>query len=86
MTKTFEVVFRLQSSPTGTVSYRIKVTDKMEDRDAWKRVEAINRACEKFNSEHRTGWTGSRYLIRSKTREVTAQTKGDKANEETGRP
>lgn len=71
MTKTFEVVFRKWSNPPdGTVSYRIKVTDKMEERDGWKRVEAINRACEMFNKEHCTGWTGSRYLIRSRTREI----------------
>lgn len=65
MTKTFEIPFNLFSEK---VTYKIKVTDKQEERSGWKRTVAIEKACEKFRKEH--GGNGYQYIIRNHIKEV----------------
>ena len=49
MLKTFIVPFE-----TGvvSVSYKVRVTDRQERRDLWKRAEAIKQACDQFEADY----------------------------------
>ena len=66
MIKTFKVPF---NTGLSVVEYTIKVTDRQEERDGWKRAEAINRASEKFAKDYGVRYPG-RYLLLGKVIEV----------------
>ena len=65
MRKTFEIPFNVFPN---TVVYRVTVTDKQEERDWWKRAEAINIASERLMRD--MGLNGHKRVIVSKIREV----------------
>lgn len=65
MTKVFKVPF--ERFGKEIVTYKIRVTDNMEERDSWKRAEAINTACARFSKEY-VGFPG-RYVRLDKVKE-----------------
>ena len=71
MLKTYIVPFAVpfNVSQPGQVAYKIRVTDRQEARDNWKRAEAINRACDTF-SEAYSGYNGHKFVLIEGVREV----------------
>lgn len=67
MTKVFEIPFHGWSLDA---KYRVRVTDKEEERDSWKRVVAQQKALAKFKKEY--GCNGNHYLVRAQIREIEA--------------
>ena len=84
MTRTYHVPFEWIALMPGedphdpdswtlkTEWYTVRVTDKAEERDAWKRAEAIRRAARKFEAANGfAAGQGARHVRKDKIEEVT---------------
>jgi hypothetical protein len=65
MTKTFEIPFHGWNLDAV---YKVRVTDREEERDTWKRVVAQEKALKKFKKEF--GCHGNQYMVRSQIKEL----------------
>ena len=65
MLRTYLVPFEVGP---GKVIYKIRVTDRRESRDVWKRAEAIKQACAQFAEDY--SGNGHRHVIVEDVREI----------------
>ena len=74
-TKKFIVPFASGFLNMPTIDYVVKVTDREEERDFFKRVAAIDKAVVMFEREY--GGNGNRYVLLNKVKDVTGQKLGN---------
>lgn len=65
MTKTFKIPFHGWSLDAV---YMVRVTDREEERDTWKRAVAQEKALKKFKKEF--GCNGNQYMVRNQIKEM----------------